>query len=268
MANMNRFRRSASDGRNPTASSSSSAAAHPTFTDPALSGLQQFILDNQLPRDSPHPPYAHLLALNIAHNLRFEHDWTDLRIHYQLLAGSASAHILPRPMISGLPPNRLYVHPDEQIEILQKQRQQGKAGWPQLDREREWVLPSQLTEIWSLRRFAEVFDALSQIPPEREGGPLFFVTEYATGGRRGPRGGGDDDATPSDTSAVSSGIATPANAQSGNLSLSDQEGNSGEAPNRWRVEQPKRMLLATQGNDSTVVYYIVHDGIVKPRQNG
>lgn len=29
----------------------------------------------------------------------------------------------------------------------------------------------------------------------------------------------------------------------------------------------KRVLLATLGDDSTVVYYIVHDGIVKPRQN-
>lgn len=29
----------------------------------------------------------------------------------------------------------------------------------------------------------------------------------------------------------------------------------------------KRVLLATVGDDSTVVYYIVHDGIVKPRQN-
>ena len=31
--------------------------------------------------------------------------------------------------------------------------------------------------------------------------------------------------------------------------------------------QPKRLLLATLDDDSTVVYYIVHDGIVKPRQN-
>lgn len=29
----------------------------------------------------------------------------------------------------------------------------------------------------------------------------------------------------------------------------------------------KRVLLAVVGDDSTVVYYIVHEGIVKPRQN-
>jgi tRNA-splicing endonuclease subunit Sen15 len=35
--------------------------------------------------------------------------------------------------------------------------------------------------------------------------------------------------------------------------------------NEWR--KTKRILLATLDDDSTVVYYIVHDGIVKPRQN-
>jgi len=35
--------------------------------------------------------------------------------------------------------------------------------------------------------------------------------------------------------------------------------------NKWRTT--KRMLMATIQDDSTIVYYIVHDGIVKPRQN-
>ena len=39
------------------------------------------------------------------------------------------------------------------------------------------------------------------------------------------------------------------------------------AENKWRLANPKRALLATLDDDSTVVYYIVHDGIVKPRQN-
>lgn len=38
-----------------------------------------------------------------------------------------------------------------------------------------------------------------------------------------------------------------------------------EDPDEWR--QTKRLLLATLDHDSTVTYYIVHDGIVKPRQN-
>ncbi len=78
--------------------------------------------------------------------------------------------------------------------------------------EREWVLPTHLQEKWSLRRFAEVFDAIEEEPPEDDGGQMWEEV-------RGKRRGG------------------------------------------------KRVLLATLGDDSTVVYYIVHDGIVKPRQN-
>ena len=38
--------------------------------------------------------------------------------------------------------------------------------------------------------------------------------------------------------------------------------------NRWQGKnRQKRLLLATLHDDSTVVYYIMHDGIVKPRQN-
>ena len=37
---------------------------------------------------------------------------------------------------------------------------------------------------------------------------------------------------------------------------------------KWRGKnRQKRLLLATIHDDSTVVYYIMHDGIVKPRQN-
>lgn len=37
---------------------------------------------------------------------------------------------------------------------------------------------------------------------------------------------------------------------------------------RWQGKnRQKRLLLATVHDDSTVVYYIMHDGIVKPRQN-
>ena len=84
--------------------------------------------------------------------------------------------------------------------------------------EREWVLPTHLKEKWSLRRFAEVFDAVGKVPPDvdKDGGPE-SVGEVK-GGVGSRRGG-------------------------------------------------KRALLATVADDSTVVYYVVHDGIVKPRQN-
>lgn len=36
---------------------------------------------------------------------------------------------------------------------------------------------------------------------------------------------------------------------------------------RRNGKRVKRILLAVVGDDSTIVYYIMHDGIVKPRQN-
>lgn len=41
----------------------------------------------------------------------------------------------------------------------------------------------------------------------------------------------------------------------------------GKEGRKWPGDDTKRALLATVDEDSTVVYYVVHDGIVKPRQN-
>ena len=68
---------------------------------------------------------------------------------------------------------RLYVHPDEQIALLQKQKDAGKTGMPELRSEREWVLPSHLREKWSLKRFAEVFDDITMVPTTGRGTLLF-----------------------------------------------------------------------------------------------
>ena len=83
-----------------------------------------------------------------------------------------------------------------------------------LQPQREWVLPIRLREKWSLRKLAEVFDALEEVPV----------------------GSGDN-----------------------------WENENGKGTGKRRGE--KRLLMAIVGDDSTVVYYIVHDGIVKPRQN-
>lgn len=220
--------------------------------DPNVSALQDYIVANQLPRSSTHPPAIHHLSLHIAHNLRFQHNWTDVRVHYNVKGGAArTAQALPRPLISGVPPSRLYVHPDEQMEILEQQRSEGKAGWPsEHQREREWVLPSQLHETWTLRRFAEVFDVLPAVPPETDSGPSFGEAEMLT-----PAG-----------SLSRTASSTPMGAPSDGRSES-RAGSSRASPNPWRRKLPKRMLLATLDDDSTVVFYIVHDGLVKPRQN-
>lgn len=101
-------------------------------------------------------------------------------------------------------------------------------------REREWVLPSHIREKWSLRRFAGCFDGVGEVP---EGGER--VGEIGADGieKRDERGA----------------------ASGGTEATEDQRENTRRGG--------KRMLLATVCDDSTVVYYIVHDGIVKPRQN-
>ena len=126
---------------------------------------------------------------------------------------------MPRLLLSGLPPKRAYTHPDEQVEILKEEHKTGERI--EQRPEREWVLPTQLQEKMSLKKFATVFDALSTVPPgaqEKEG----------------------------------------------------EDGAEAEKNVGWQwqgTNRQKRILLATLHDDSTVVYYIMHDGIVKPRQN-
>lgn len=93
----------------------------------------------------------------------------------------------PRPVLVGCPPAPLY---------------QASSS---AESTREYVLPVDLREKWTLRQMAAVFDALPS-----------------------PLGG---------------------------------TGRAGETKDK------KRLLMAVVGEDSTVVYYFVHDGIVKPRQN-
>lgn len=192
---------------------------------PSLSALQSLINNTTIRNKGDSEPHLQQLALQVAHHLQYQQNWTQIRIHHH---SSNQASPLPRPMISGLPPQRLYVHPDEQIQLLQRQKSQGKSGLPDLPTEREWVLPTHLRERWTLRKFAEVFDAIATTPDAADGEELFV-----------------------DRGMIDTDLDSEANAQ----------------PSCWRSTQPKRLLLATVDDDSTVVFYIVHDGIVKPRQN-
>lgn len=164
-------------------------------------------------KDMEHPPYLHHLASNVLYNLQYQHDWTSLAIHTH---SSTNDTLLPRPIVSGLPPKRAYIHPDEQIEILKAEHatRQRIVQVP----EQEWILPTHWEEKWSLAKFAAVFDVLDTVPPSI---------------------GGESQAE--DTTAVGS---------------------------KWQGKnRQKRLMLATVHDDSTIVYYIMHDGLVKPRQN-
>ena len=143
--------------------------------------------------------YTRELTHSVLDNLQYQHDWTDLQVHTH---SSADKSPLPRPLISGLPPRRLYLHPDDQIELLKTHRNPDDAiaETPEV----EWVLPTHLAEKWTLRSFARVFDSMEPEPS----------------------------------------LQTP-----------------------QKEDRPKRLVLATVHDDSTIVYYLMHDGIVKPRQN-
>ncbi|KXJ94605.1 tRNA-splicing endonuclease subunit Sen15 [Microdochium bolleyi] len=135
------------------------------------------------------------LAQFVLNNLQHQQDWTDLKIHTD---SPKDGTLLPQPLISGLPPRRLYLNPDDQIELLKKHN---KVNEPLPDTpEVEWVLATHITDKWTLRSFATVFDAMP--------------------------------ATDSHSEA-----------------------------------RPKRLLLSIVHDDSTIVFYLMHDGIVKPRQN-
>jgi len=159
----------------------------------------------------------HLTGLTkvVLNNLELQHDWTGVQTHHHA--------DLPRPLIYGLPPKRLYVHPDEQIDIIKAEKERG-APIPQ-EPEVEWVLPLHLSEKWTPAQFAAVFDAIDAIPP----------------------GGGPDQG------------------------VDGEAGEAGEAAARWKLwrgpKRGKRVLLATVQDDSTVTYYWIFDGLVKPRQN-
>lgn len=154
---------------------------------------------------------SHTEALTrvVLNNLENQQDWTDIRTH----AGSSN----PRPLISGLPPRRMYMHPDEQVDIIKAEKALGGSIEEAQDPEYEWVLPIYLSEKLTLSTFAAVFDSIDALPPGAK----------------------------------------------------DRENeNDGAEWKKWRgSKRGKRILLATIHDDSTVVYYMMHDGIVKPRQN-
>ena len=178
---------------------------HPSTTTPATANQAALVT---VPRDVQQD-----LINVVQNNLVHEKDWSKLQTH-------ADPH-MPRMMLCGLPPRRLYVHPDEQIEIIKAEAslidEQSIPQPPEL----EWVLPLHIREALSVRKWAAIFDSIETLPP----------------GAAAAEAAVDD---------------------------------GGEMPEwkKWRsVKRHKRLLVAVVQDDSTIVYYIVHDGIVKPRQN-
>ncbi|CAK7245671.1 MAG: hypothetical protein STHCBS139747_007256 [Sporothrix thermara] len=161
------------------------------------------------------------LAAIVYNNLVNQQDWTQMRIH----DGDDTAH--PRTLLTGLPPRRLYIHPDEQIEVLRAERALGDGQRIAQPPEREWIMPVHLAETPTVGQLAAVFDSITAVPPPGE--------SIVSGSAR------NDNSTDAST---------------------DERWKAWRGPRRG-----KRLLLAVVQDDSSVTYYFMHDGIVKPRQN-
>lgn len=172
-------------------------------------------------------------TLQILHNLQHQHLWTSLQIHATPLDPDSLPQESHPPLISGIPPHRVYTHPDEQLYMLEKGLREDD-----LRSERLFVIPTAQGQKWSLRRMAAAFDVLSDIE---------IADDEAREGEAGP--------------PVESEKARK-------LEEYYQRREKADATKEWGS---KRVLLGMvdkgMGGDGTVVYYIVQEGEVKPRQN-
>ncbi|KAG9788803.1 hypothetical protein KCU88_g1665, partial [Aureobasidium melanogenum] len=157
-------------------------------------------------------------------------------------------------IISGLPPQHSYVHPDLQMRLLK----QGLSDTA-LPVQREFVLPLSLGEKWSLARFCAVFDQL----PDRD----VIVVPASTSSARSSAGSGSSDGANGDVNKAGGGSTSSASGASASGSAKSRN------PSLYKHRDQKRVLLGMKaregvGGDGTVVYYIMQEGEVKPRQNG
>ncbi|EEP77163.1 predicted protein [Uncinocarpus reesii 1704] len=189
--------------------------AAPTSS-PSLSALTSLISETAARPSSP----TSALSLQVLHNLQHQHLWTSLQIH-EPYALSSQQHT---PLISGLPPQTVYTHPDEQAYILEHDIRPET-----IPVEKEWVIPCAQGQSWSLRKLSGLFDSL---PNKTEDMPEDVATEEHSASEK-----------------VVEFV-------------------------RLKKEKPwggKRALLAMvnrgMGGDGTVVYYVMLEGNVKPRQN-
>jgi hypothetical protein len=140
----------------------------------------------------------------------------------------------PSYLISGIPPHRIYTHPDEQLFMLERGLREDD-----IELERMFVVPTAHGQSWTLRKMAAVFDALPEDEEESNAQSL-------------------DDAKESGNNAE----------KAAKLTEYYEYRRKARVTKEWGG---KRLLLAmvdrSMGGDGTVVYYVVQEGAVKPRQN-
>ncbi|CAL5867326.1 uncharacterized protein PFLUO_LOCUS1541 [Penicillium psychrofluorescens] len=197
----------------------------PNPAPPEPSALTQLISSASA---SNHPIAA--TTLQILHNLQYQHLWTSLQTHDIPIPLKSTTDTPPMSLISGIPPHRVYTHPDEQLYMLEKGLRDDD-----LRPERLFVIPTAQGQSWSVHRIAAVFDSLPEIPSSDH-------TESSMA---------DVDA---ETQAKLTEYYTKKEAA--------------RATREWGGKRILlAMVDKGMGGDGTVAYYVVHDGEVKPRQN-
>ncbi|KAL2360385.1 hypothetical protein RJZ56_006753 [Blastomyces dermatitidis] len=199
------------------------------------------------------------LTTQVLHNLQHQHLWTALRIHEPHTLSPAQR----MPLISGLPPQTLYTHPDEQAFMLEH-----GIGTDDVPVEREWVIPTAQGQAWSLRRLVECFDSLP-LPDSKHGDG----GEAVNGDGDGDSGSGSGSGSETESRVKMEKAGEKKNAKKNDRRKLSKEEIFAEYERRRRGKEwgGKRALMAMvnrgMGGDGTVVYYVVLEGSVKPRQN-
>ena len=220
--------------------------------DPTISALSALLKES--------PSEQHSVALQVQHNLRYQQQWTSLTLHdlYGVdgAAGNSISHPSVHPILSGLPPSRLYIHPDEMIAHFASERKREnkerklEQHISQSDRDNNLSMES-IKDTMNLNDINENHEnylnsrsSKSMIDiPQREWVIPTRVHEPWTLRQ---------------LAAIFDKIESV-----------PPEPN-GQKCATTRIEswpRTKRAILAIIDDDSTVVYYIVHEGLVKPRQN-
>ncbi|KAK2776318.1 hypothetical protein FQN52_003509 [Onygenales sp. PD_12] len=181
------------------------------------------------------------LTTQILHNLAHQHRWTALQTHPPHTL-SPTQHT---PLISGQPPQTIYTHPDEQAFMLEH-----GISVDDVPTDREWVIPTAQGQSWSLAGLAGCFDAL----------PDTTISKGA--------GNNDDEEEPEEEMKERWRVGKEKGGKSKEEILVEYERRKRGGSTEWGG---KRALLAMvnrgMGGDGTVVYYVVLEGSVKPRQN-
>ncbi|KAL2799317.1 tRNA-splicing endonuclease subunit Sen15 [Aspergillus keveii] len=195
----------------------------PSFPHP--SALSTFVSPTSTPVTT-----AAATTSQVLHNLQHQHLWTSLKVHDPELS-------FPVSLISGIPPHRVYTHPDEQLYMVERGLRE-----EDVELDRMFVLPTVQGQSWSLEKMVAVFDAL-------------------------PDPG--DEATESEAQSADDAVAVGADAdKAAKLAEYYEYRAKARRTGEWGG---KRLLLAMidkgMGGEGTVVYYVAQEGTVKPRQN-